>query len=238
MIRSLASLLFVVTSLVVASLVAAPARAEGPKPVVVADYPGVIQVCCIGDSITVGYNSPKPWPKMLGEALGEKWKFHNLGFSARTLLTKGDFPYVKEKQWQQALELKPDVALIALGTNDAKPHNWKHKAEFVGDYKAMIEALRMANPKVRVYCLLPIPAYPSNFGITDAVIANEVLPLVKQVAAETKSELIDLNTPMLDQAKLVPDKIHPNVEGLKLMAGVIYEALTGTKPAADAITTK
>jgi acyl-CoA thioesterase-1 len=231
--RLLASL-FVVASVIVAT----HARADGPKPVAPADYSGVIQVCCIGDSITQGAGSSKPWPKMLGEALGEKWKFHNYGISARTLLAKGDFPYTKEKKYQQALELKPDVVLLALGTNDSKPHNWEHKAEFKSDYKAMIEALRTANPKVRVYILLPIPAYPSNFGITDAVISSEVLPLVKQVAAETKSELIDLNTPMLDQAKLVPDKVHPNAEGHKLMAGVIYEALTGTKPAADAITTK
>jgi acyl-CoA thioesterase-1 len=233
MIRSLVSLLFVVSS-----LVAIHARAEAPKPVAVADYSGVIQVCCIGDSITQGAGSSKPWPKMLGEALGEKWKFHNFGISARTLLAKGDFPYTKEKKYQQALELKPDVVLLALGTNDSKPHNWKHKAEFVADYKQIIADMRQANPKVRVYVLLPIPAYPSNFGITDAVISSDVLPLVKQVAAETKSELIDLNTPMLDQAKLVPDKVHPNAEGHKLMAGVIYEALTGTKPAADAITTK
>ncbi|MCE9604407.1 MAG: sialate O-acetylesterase [Planctomycetia bacterium] len=237
MTRSLSASVWLLLSALVClpSGFASEARAEGPKPIVAADYPGTIQVACIGDSITQGIGSTKPWVKMLGEAFGSKWKFHNFGISARTLLTHGDFPYVKEKQWPKVLELKPDVVLIALGTNDSKPHNWKHKAEFAGDYRKLIDDLRLANPKVRIYCLLPIPAYPANFGITDEVISKEVLPLVRKVAADAKCDLIDLNTPMLEKATFVPDKVHPNIDGHRLMAGTIYEALAGTKAPTDAI---
>lgn len=43
----------------------------------------------------------------------------------RTLLTRGDLPYIKTGEYRNALNSHAQIAIIALGTNDAKPQNRK-----------------------------------------------------------------------------------------------------------------
>lgn len=198
-------------------------------PVNVADYPGVIQLACIGDSITagVGAGNDTKYTARLSAALGSKWEVHNFGVSAATMLKKGNKPYDKLAEYTKALELKPDVVTILLGTNDSKPENWKYKDEFAPDYKDMIARFKKANPKVRIYCCLPIPAYPGNWGINDATIKGEIVPLVRKVAKDTGSDVIDLYTPMVGKGGFVPDTVHPNGDGHAVMSKVLFKALTG-----------
>jgi len=37
---------------------------------------------------------------------------------------KGDYPYMKEKMYGEALKFNPNIVVLKLGTNDSKPHNW------------------------------------------------------------------------------------------------------------------
>lgn len=57
-------------------------------------------VACIGNSITYGYGlknrSEECYPAVLGIMLGENYTVENFGISARTLLNKGDHPYMQE----------------------------------------------------------------------------------------------------------------------------------------------
>ncbi|HUX15574.1 MAG TPA: hypothetical protein VMW52_03825, partial [Phycisphaerae bacterium] len=80
---------------------------------------------------------------------------------------------------------------------------------------------------VNIYCCLPIPAYPGRWGINDATIKGEVVPLVRKVAKDTESDVIDLYTPMVGKGKFVPDTVHPNGDGHTVMTKVIFKALTG-----------
>jgi len=197
-------------------------------PINVADYPGVIQLACVGDSITAGVGAGNgKYTVRLSAVLGAKWEVHNFGVSGATMLKKGDKPYNKLAEFTKALNLKPDVVTIMLGTNDSKPGNWKNKDEFAPDYKDMIAQFKKANPKVRIYCCLPIPAYPGRWGINDATIKGEIVPLVRKVAKDTESDVIDLYTPMIGKGKFVPDTVHPNGDGHAVMAKVIFKALTG-----------
>ena len=112
-----------------------------------------IKVACIGDSITqgVGADRGQSYPDQLQTLLGEKYKVGNFGVSARTLLQKGDFPYRKEKKYQEALKMLPNIVIIMLGTNDTKPQNWKYEAEFVGDYRDLIKSFQALPSKPKVY---------------------------------------------------------------------------------------
>lgn len=133
------------------------------------------------------------------------------------MLKKGDKPYDKQKAYKDAIDFKPDIVVIKLGTNDSKPQNWdKHKADYAGDYKAMIEAFHAANANVKVYCCLPVPVVgKGNFGIRNEIVQPEMLPLIKQIATDTKSGLIDLYAPFAGKDALIPDKVHPNAEGAR-----------------------
>jgi len=109
--------------------------ADPMAPINSAAYKAPVRVACIGDSITEGVGGGvKPatsWPAQLQGLLGASWQVGNFGVSGRTLLKQGDLPYWNDKAYQNALGFKPDVVIIMLGTNDTKPQNWKHEAEFV-----------------------------------------------------------------------------------------------------------
>lgn len=202
------------------------------------------RIACIGDSITYGagveQREVNNYPAQLGRMLGEGYQVRNFGVSGATLLKQGDKPYIKQKAYTDAIEFKPDIVVIKLGTNDTKPQNWKHKDQYAADYKDLIADFRKANPDVKVYAALPVPAFPGNWGIRDEIVKNEVIPLVRQVAEETKATVIDLYTPMVDKKAFFPDTVHPNKAGATAMTKVIYTALTGKEAPAETpgVTTK
>ena len=97
----------------------------------------VIKIACIGNSITYGVGTRNPakdsYPAVLGQMLGDGYEVRNFGVSARTMLMKGDNPYMKEERYRQALDYNPDIVTIKLGTNDTKPQNWRYKSDFKKD---------------------------------------------------------------------------------------------------------
>ena len=75
------------------------------------------------------------------------------------MLNKGDVAYMSEQAWRDAQAFKPDIAIIKLGTNDTKPQNWKHSAEFKQDLEQMIKALGNA----KIFLCTPIPAFKDSW---------------------------------------------------------------------------
>ena len=186
-----------------------------------------IRVACIGNSITDGYGvdmaTAYGYPAMLQKKLGEGYWVKNFGLSGRTMLNKGDMPYMNEVAWKDAQAFKPDVVVIKLGTNDSKGHNWKHGAEFKNDLEQMIKALQ---PKPVIYLCTPIKAEKPSWDISDSIIVNEIIPIQKAVAKKYGLKVIDLHTLFEGGEELMlPDGIHPNGKGAERMAQIIFEAL-------------
>jgi acyl-CoA thioesterase-1 len=189
-----------------------------------------VRIACLGDSITAGMLVRKEdcWVSRVAKALGKKAEVGNFGVSARCLLFKGDRPITREKAYRDALAFKPGMLLIGLGTNDSKEVNWKHKTDFADNYKEVIAEFRKENPRLKVYCLLPIPSQEAREGgISRERISREVIPLIRQVAKSTNSKVIDLNKVMKDKEGLLVDGVHPNAEGHALMAEHILLVLKG-----------
>jgi len=199
---------------------ASTAHSKAPEPV---------RLACIGDSITQGSGAAegKSYPAQLQELLGPEWKVGNFGVSGRTLLKKGDFPYWNEKAYQKALAFKPDFVVIMLGTNDTKPQNWKHEAEFVADYTALVKSFLSLESKPRVFVCRPCPVpEPGNYGINEANV-NEEIQRIDKLAAEMKLGVIDMHAALADKPQFLPDRVHPNTEGAAEMAKAAFTALTG-----------
>jgi acyl-CoA thioesterase I len=190
-----------------------------------------LRIAAVGDSITFGSGVEQReinnYPAQLGRMLGEGHEVRNFGVSGATLLRQGDKPYTRQTACKDALAFRPDIVIIKLGTNDTKPQNWKHSEHYAADYLDLIADFRSANPDVKVYTVLPVPAFPGNWGIRDEVVRDEVIPLVKKVAAESKAMVIDLYTPLKDRKEFFPDTVHPNQAGATAMTRIIYTALTG-----------
>ena len=189
-----------------------------------------VRIACLGDSITAGMLVRKEdcWVSRVAKALGKKAEVGNFGVSARCLLFKGDRPITREKAYRDALAFKPGMLLIGLGTNDSKEVNWRHKTDVADNYKEVIGEFRKENPRLKVYCLLPIPSQEDREGgISSERISREVIPLIRQVAKSTNSRVIDLNKVMKDKESLLVDGVHPNAEGHALMAEHILLVLKG-----------
>lgn len=183
-----------------------------------------IKVAFVGNSITQGpgRDNPDSYPLQVGALLGDAYEVKNFGVSGRTLLRKGDYPYWNEPQFQQVKDFRPDVVVIKLGTNDSKPQNWAHKADFVKDYLDLIAEFRAHMPADgKVYVVIPVPVTQENFGITPDVMDNEQRLMLYEIIQKSGAEMIDLYTPLMDKSELLPDGVHPNKEGLSIMANVV-----------------
>ena len=208
--------------------------------------PDAVKVACIGNSITDGHGidvaTQFGYPALLQQMLGDNYWVKNFGVSARTMLNKGDNPYMNEMAWKDAVAFNPDIVIIKLGTNDSKPQNWQYGAEFKNDLKQMITTLRpdLAQPqkkkgkksknilpaKPQIILCTPIPAFKSTWNINDSIIANSIIPIQQEVAREYGLQVIDLHTLFADKFDLVQsDGIHPNEKGVKRMAEIIAETL-------------
>ena len=218
-----------------------------------------IRVACIGNSITDGHGidmaTAYGYPAMLQKKLGQDYWVRNYGVSARTMLNKGDYPYMNEQAWRDALAFQPDIVIIKLGTNDSKPENWQYGAEFRQDLEQMIFTLRpdlqqyaampankakkamakalakaaktgVAPAKPRILLCTPIPAFKSTWNINDSVIVNGIIPIQQEVAAKYGLEVVDLHTLYAnDGDKMLFDGIHPDDKGAARMADIIADAL-------------
>ena len=191
--------------------------------------PTPVKVACVGDSITAGSGlAPgQSYPDQLQRMLGDGWQIGNFGVSGRTLLAKGDFPYVKEQAFRDALAFQPAVVIVMLGTNDTKPQNFRHERDFASDYAELLRAFQAlaSRPKVFVCRPCPVPG-EGNFGINDRNL-RVYLGRIDRLAEEMKLATIDMHAALVDQPQLLPDRVHPNAEGAGEMAKAAYRALTG-----------
>lgn len=185
-----------------------------------------VRVACIGNSITDGcgidMSSTYGYPARLQQMLGDGYNVRNYGVSARTLLSKGDLPYVNEPEWTYAKDFRPDIVVLKLGTNDSKPQNWVHGDEFEADLRHMISQLKALDTKPEICLALPMKVWENSAGINDSIITNCIIPIIRRVAKKEKAHIIDLHTPFEgDRALIQADGIHPNREGAAKMAGII-----------------
>jgi acyl-CoA thioesterase I len=186
------------------------------------------KVACVGDSITFGYGLGNPsaesYPAVLAARLGAAHTVQNFGVNGATLLKNGDSPYWDQANYTASGAFDPDVVVIMLGTNDAKPQNWSREAEFSPDYAELIAHYRSLG--ALVYVATPPPVYGAGaFDIQPAVVANEVVPLVRTIATDAGAPLVDVFTALSDEAQLFPDTVHPNAAGAELIAEAVFAAL-------------
>lgn len=187
-----------------------------------------IRVACVGNSITfgagLGNRDRDSYPAVLGRLLGDGYQVKNFGANARTMLNKGDNPYMKDQTYQNALAFNPNIVIIKLGTNDSKGSNWKYKADYMKDLQTMINTFKALPTQPKIYLCYPSKVYGAN-DINDNVISREIIPMIRKVAEKNGLPVIDLHTAMDGKPEFFPDGVHPNERGVRLMVKTIYEAL-------------
>ncbi len=206
-------------------------------------------VACVGDSITAGVGASSMttnYPADLQNLLGSTVVVANFGHSGATMLSAGygDAPYQLDPEYQAATNFVTSAGagafvdvIIMLGANDSASRNWtppgkpKNDQQFLKDYRAMVEHFSALTPKPVVYLALPLATGTNcNCGtnccqISEAVIHDEELPLIRQLAQEKGLPTIDLNTPTTGHPEYFADGIHPNDAGYVVVAKIMQAGL-------------
>lgn len=205
----------------------APTKARIPART----YVGITRVACVGDSITAGSGLPNPgqssWPAVLAQLLGPAYQVGNFGVSGATLLREGDLPYVSTPEYKAAQEFHPHIVVIALGTNDSKPQNWRFRAHLERDLYAIVRTFRRLPGNPTVYVCTPPPVFEDRWGIRATIIARDIAPRIREVCAREGWPLIDLHAALRGGADQFPDGIHPDAAGAASIAGAVEWAFRG-----------
>ena len=194
----------------------------------------VVRVACVGNSITYGTGianrEQDAYPAQLQRMLGKDYVVGNFGKPGATLLRHGHRPYFQQTEFRDAMQFKGDIAVIHLGINDTDPRNWcNFRDEFVGDYVALMDSLRQANPKVRIILsrLTPIRYDHPRFDSGTELWRREISETIDRIAASQGVELIDFYQPLIAHPDWLSDGIHPDSRGAKALAETVYKGITG-----------
>ncbi len=190
-------------------------------------------VTCVGDSITAGIGTSSPpttaYPGVLQKLLGSGYAVENDGHSGATMMVSGDVPYTQVIQYDSstAWAAAGGDVVIQLGTNDSKAANWSHKASFLGDCEALVRHYQQSAGSPRVWLSIVPPASATACcDIDSAVIANEIVPLLKQCAADTGVVTIDVYGVFQSHMDTQLDGVHPNDGGATILAQTVHDAIS------------
>jgi acyl-CoA thioesterase-1 len=193
------------------------------------------RIACIGDSITAGVGASslsKDWVSDLGTLLGPSVTVADYGVSGTTMMKQsdssywntGDLPMVEAFVRNTGANATAAV-IIMLGTNDSKDSptgvdNWTATApmRFAADYNSMIDDLLALTPRPQVFLALSPPAFANGYAIDGTVIANQVVPIIRGIAADRQLPIIDVHGALAGMSGLFPDGVHPNDMGHMLIA--------------------
>lgn len=185
------------------------------------------RIACVGDSITAGYGvaADEAYPVVLqGLFDAEQYEVGNFGFSGATLMKSGNTPYWSTGEYTASGAFEPNVVVLMLGTNDGKAANWANSSQFDADYTELVTHYRDLG--ATVYVAVPPPVFePGAFEIVPQLVNEEVSAHVRALAVELDAPLIDVFAAFEAQAALFPDKVHPNAEGARQLAQVMFDAL-------------
>jgi len=219
--RSLLTLL--AASLVAASLVGCVASAQSASrtetpTVSPTSTPAPVTAVAIGDSIAIGNGVPAEdaWPLLVADRLG--WTLTDFGESAAGFTVKGLNTHTFDDQVSAAIRLRPDVVIIAATRNDLFASTTSLRAAAT----AALERLRSALPETRIIGVGAIwgsDVAPGQVALISSTVKTAVLAV--------GGSWIDVGQPFAGRPDLVQaDRIHPTVEGQRLLASTISAAIS------------
>jgi len=172
-----------------------------------------------GDSLTAGYglSQEEAFPALIEKKIkqqGKSWKVINAGLSGET--TAGGLSRI---DW--ILRQPVGIFVLELGGNDGLRGLPLEQTK--SNLQAIIDKVRVKNPEVKI--VIAGMLVPPNMGPDYTKQFKEVFP---ELAKKNKATLIPfLLEGVGGNEKLnLPDGIHPNIEGHKIVAETIWKAIS------------
>jgi len=185
-----------------------------------------IRVACVGDSITEGTE----YPNDLWMMLNASYRVENFGVGGSTVLLSSGKPYMNQTAFEKAKEYLPNIVVIMLGTNDASPTDYQHIESFVVDYEKLIGEFQSLASTPKIWLATPPPIFNNASGPNSVNLVQGVIPRIEKVANESGLLTVDVYNALVNHPEYFPaDGVHPNDEGAKLIANLVFGAITPPK---------
>lgn len=188
-----------------------------------------VKVACIGDSITFGAcienRDTDSYPAQLQRLMGSAYEVRNYGFSARIMSQIGDYPYMKEKMYEEVKAFLPDVCVIMLGSNDTKPQNW-NLDNFRSAYALMVKELRALPSHPEIFLCYPPTVVTDRWGINEKLVVEGCIPVIAEIGEKNRIDVIDMHAATAGMPQnFSDDGVHPNAGGASVIANTVLSAL-------------
>ncbi|KAK3284729.1 hypothetical protein CYMTET_7635 [Cymbomonas tetramitiformis] len=216
--------------------------------------PGVIDVACIGDSLSWEY------PLLLQQFLGPEYRVKSWSVPCASVMRAipcGALPSVTApaqagcgcesfwdtKEWKalkagrdESGKPSPHVAIAMFGTSEARRDTldaFQGRA-FIKDFTELIASLTTLPSQPAVFVMEPPPMYAA-ISSTHTDIVNKVFPkLFKPLAQYTQAQFIDGFVALGGTNKLKPDLMqtdgmHPSRKGACVLAQAAFRAIQATE---------
>ena len=205
------------------------------------------RIYCLGDSVTRGFGAEQgggvPYPTYLQEKLNQAYgdgvvMVRNGGRDGYGAQKNTVFPacdgvgsgyYGKDSNWQDIVDFAPDIVIFSIGGNNAKiigdEKSWVDTATFRADYRELLERTLAlpTQPQVIVGTSTGVKG-AGNFGVSPSVVAENIVPVQREVAAELALELVDgfaLSQSFLENG-FHTDNVHLNAVGYEKLAQLYF----------------
>ena len=179
------------------------------------------RVACVGDSITAitGY------PSDLQSLLGPNYSVKNFGVNGSTVFLDSWKPYMDQPEFQNAINFKPNIVIIMLGTNDDLEMLRPSNASFEEDYIKLISAFQQIESNPRIWVVEPPPIFSNSSDLSIPYFNGVIVPKIQELANQTNLPIIDVYNAFGNHSDYFVDGVHPNSQGAALIASEVYKAI-------------
>ena len=188
-----------------------------------------LKVACAGDSLTRGRDNGNTeadtYPFQLGQLLGGDFGVYNFGVNAVTAMRDLPLSYVDRQEFQESLNVEPDIYLLMLGTNDSR--YWEeHAPRYPASLRWIINEVQSLASSPRIILAIPPWVKYNIRGIRNNIISNNVRVEIERVAREFNLHVVDMQEVTVNQNEyLVQDGLHYNQKGYGAIAEVWRQAI-------------
>ena len=212
-----------------------PDQAEYKKIVSAAAAEKTQKIAFMGDSISCGVGASNPEKRYttvltgMLNAKGQKSQEMNFGISGSTLVDQfwpaprsSGYPYVLEN----VIAEQPDVFVMQHGTNDnALGHSL---GRYLWTYRHTIKTLKEKVPGIKIVCMTICPSWETMISTDEWL--NQANAGIQEIAAMENTLLAQTYLKLGYNRDIIPDGVHPNDTGHKVMAESVFEALDKNEP--------
>lgn len=178
----------------------------------------------------------KPKAVFMGDSITDRWAKEDKDFFySNNLVGRGisgqTTSHMLVRFRRDVLDLKPTYVVILAGTNDIALNNGLITLEnILGNLQSMCELAKLHKIKPILCSVLPAGQYKWRKELKPA---EDIVKLNEMIRSYAKSEgfqYVDYHSHLKDEndalpEKYAPDGVHPNINGFKVMEGIILPFL-------------